>query len=853
MEPKQIISKLFIPVLTLMLALLAGNAQAQTTSVRGRVTDAAGAALPSVSVFFPGTPDGTSTDENGNYELRTEQKVSKLQFSFISYKTVVKNVSQGEAQTINVQMADDTRTLSEVVVKPKKVRYRNKDNPAVELIRLVVDNKSKNRLESYQYAQYEQYEKVKLSWSNTPERIKKNLLFRRYKYMTSNVDTTTVPGKALMPVYLQEIVSDVYYRKDPEKKKSYITAEKRVDFGSFVDNQGFAMYVKHMYQDIDIYENNIFLVTNQFLSPIADLAPTFYKYYITDTVKNGDERWVELSFFPRNKADMLFQGKLYVTLDGSYAVPRAELTINKNINLNWVRDMDILLDFEKGEDGKYHLAKSTMRADFSSSNGAKNSIYGQRSVSFKKFIVNQPQPDSVYKGLAEEKLAIADTKTGDFWEANRHDSLTATEAQAYVAIDSLQKSKSFRRSMDLITLVLAGYKRVGPYVEIGPVNTFYSFNPVEGFRGRIGGRTTPQLSKRIYFETYGAYGFKDEKWKYYFGGTYSFTGRSIFEFPVTTLRVNYQHDTKIPGQELQFIQEDNFLLSFKRGVNDKWLYNDILNIEFLKEFRSHLSLKFNFKNWKQEPAGGLEYISAEVNKPERIPDITTTELGGEIRWAPKEEFYQGKQYRIPIFNKYPILTFRAIVGVKDLFGGQYNYQNLTLNAYKHYYLSQLGYGDATLEGGYIFGRVPYPLLDIHRANQSYSYQLQSYNMMNFLEFVSDHYVSFNLDHCFNGFFFNKIPLLKKLKFRECVDLKVLYGGVRDENMPDKNPDLLKFPTSLNGKPSTFTLAEQPYVEGSVGIGNILNFFRIDVVKRFTYLDNPNVSSIGIRGRFKFDF
>lgn len=850
MEPKRTIPKYFA-LLTLL--LLVHSAVAQVTTVRGRVTDLTGAALPSVSVFFPGTSSGTSTDENGNYEVQTDKPATKLQFSFISYKTVTRTVSQGETQTINVQMADDTRTLNEVVVKPKKVRYRNKDNPAVELIRMVVENRDKNRLESYQYAQYEQYEKVKLSWSNTPERIKKNLLFRRYKYMTSNVDTTTVPGKALMPVYLQEIVSDVYYRKDPEKKKTYISAEKRVDFGSFVDNQGFAMYVKHMYQDIDIYDNNIFLVTNQFLSPIADLAPTFYKYYITDTVQQGDEKWVELSFFPRNKADMLFQGKLYVTLDGSYAVPRAELAVNKNINLNWVRDMNVQLDFEKGTDSKYHLAKSTMKADFSSSKGANNSIYGQRTVSYQKFLVNQPQPDSMYKGLAVEKLETADAKQNEFWTSNRHDSLSTVEAQAYVAIDSLQKSKSFRRTMDLVTLVLAGYKRAGPYVEIGPVNTFYSFNPVEGFRGRIGGRTTPALSKRVYFETYGAYGFKDEKWKYYVGGTYSFTGRSIYEFPVTLIKANYQRDTKIPGQELQFIQEDNFLLSFKRGVNDKWLYNDIFNIEFLKEFRSHLSFRFNFKNWKQEPAGSLEYISSEVSKPVRIPDITTTELGGEIRWAPNEEFYQGKLYRVPIFNKYPIFTFRAIVGIKDVFGGQYNYQNLSLNAYKHYYLSQLGYGDITLEGGYVFGQLPYPLLDIHRANQSYSFQLQSYNMMNFLEFVSDHYVSLSIDHGFNGFFLNKVPLFKKLKFREFVDLKVLYGGVRDENLPGKNPNLLKFPTDVYGNPSTFTLAKQPYVEGSVGIGNILNLFRIDLVKRFTYLDNPNVSSIGIRGRFKFDF
>jgi len=400
--------------------------------------------------------------------------------------------------------------------------------------------------------------------------------------------------------------------------------------------------------------------------------------------------------------------------------------------------------------------------------------------------------------------------------------------------------------------LLAGYKQFGP-IEVGPVNTFYSFNPVEGFRLRLGGRTTPRFNKSIYLESYGAYGFKDKKWKYYFGGTYSFTHRSIWEFPVRSLSANYQHDMKIPGQDLQFVQEDNFLLSFKRGNNDKWLYNDIYNITYLHELRNHTSFRLGFKNWRQQPAGSLAYIKGQPIGQDSVHRITTQEFSLQFRWAPHEQFYSGKNFRVPIPNKYPIVSLTGTMGVKGMFGGQYNYQNLQLNIYKMMYLSPIGYSEVVLEGGYTFGKVPFPLLTIHHANQTYAYQLESYNLMNFLEFVSDHYASLNIDHHFNGFIFNKIPLMKRLKLREVAAVKVLVGGVRNENKPENDPSLFNFPVGKNGVPATYTLSEGPYVEGSVGIANIFRLVRVDFVKRFTYLDHPDISTWGIRTRVRFDF
>lgn len=835
--------------------LLRSETSAQTR-VKGYVFDAqTKKPIEFASVFFPQTSIGTTTNEKGYFELESTVEENKIKVSSIGYRSAVLKIHQDVEQILEVTLFPEEHSLKEVVVKPPKIKYRNKENPAVELIRKVIEHKTENRSESSDYLEYESYEKVELALQNTPEKLRRNRLFRSFKFMTNNIDTSSFPDKALMPLFLKERLVQNYYRSKGNKTKSLIKGEKKVNFGQYLDNAGLNTYLKHIYQDIDIYDNNISVMTNQFLSPVASLAPTFYQFFLVDTITDNDTKLVGLSFYPRNKTDMLFQGRMYITLDGRYAVQKVTMTVNKNINLNWVRDLDINLAFTRANDGRYHLTKSELTTDFGISEKRTGGIYGKRIVSFHNLVVNAPHPDKFYSEDPEIVESDAMNRTDDFWNTARHDSLTTAEQRTYSNIDSLTKSKSFKRAAEIATLLLAGYKHVSPYAEIGPVNTFYSYNPVEGFRLRLGGRTTPELSKRITLETYVAHGFKDERWKYYIGGAYSFTHRSIFEFPCRVLRANYQEDTKIPGQELQFIQEDNVLLSIKRGVNDKWLYNKIFVMDYLHELRNHFSVRLGYKNWQQEPAGQLEYLreSDIPNIPEKVTDITTSEVSVELRWAPKEEFYQGKLYRIPMPNRYPIFTLRGIAGVKGLFNGQYNYQNITANIYKRVYLSQLGYSDVALEAGTVLGNVPYPLLAIHRANQTYSLQLQSYNLMNFLEFVSDHYASLIIDHCFNGFIFNKIPVIKKTRLREFVNLKVLYGGIRAENLPTNNKSLLTFPTYQDGRQATYSLEQKPYIEGSVGIGNILNFFRVDLVKRFTYLDHPHVSTLGLRMRFKFDF
>lgn len=840
--------------MALIVAIVSANAQ---TIVRGYIRDSiTQMPLAFVSVYFQGGK-GVVSNNDGSYIIEINNpKLTTLVFSNTGYKKITQKIVAGKEQTLDIYL-HTSNALTGVTIKAKRGKYRNKDNPAVELIEHVIENKKFNKITAYDYVQYEQYEKMALSLANKPEKLAKNRLFKNYKFILENIDTNSIEGKGLIPIYLQEKLSQNYYRKSPANNKAYIIAKKKVNYGEFLDESGITNYLESLYADINIYDNNVSILNTQFLSPIADMAPTFYRFFITDTVEVDGIKLVKLNFMPRNTADLLFKGIMYVTLDGKYGVQKINLAVSKKANLNWARDLRIKQDFEKSTtDGRYHVISSDMKAEFTLRENAQGSVLGERSVSFKNFVVNTPAADSVYGGDDEVELPAAAGNLDSFWIASRHQPLSAVQAKVYSNIDSLRNMKSFKNTMEIAMLIFSGYKKFGP-VEVGNTNTFYSFDPVEGFRLKLGGRTTPEFSRHFYLEGYGVYGFKDKQYKYLAAGAYSFNAKSIYGYPLNYIKFIRQYETQIPGQELLFAAEDNIFLSFKRGKNDKWLYNDIYKVEYVNEFAKNFSIRASFKNELQTPAGSIQY-----EKPEGAPgvtkvdNITTSKLEAELRWAPREQFYQGKNFRRVIHTKFPIFTLRLEDCIKGLFGGQYNYQQVTLAIAKRNYLSQLGYADLTVEAGHVFGQVPYPLLNIHRANQSYAYQVNAYNLMNFLEFVSDNYAAANTDFYFNGFFFNKIPLLKRLKFREVASFKVLMGGVRAENNPTVSNGLFKFPTELAGGvpvQSTFALNGTPYMEVSVGVANILKILRLDLVKRLTYLDHPNVSSWAIRARVRAEF
>ena len=829
------------------------------TKIKGTVLDSkTKEPLPFVNVTFKGKNIGTTTDFDGNYYIETQWATTKLLASFVGYKTAVKTVTVGKSQTVNFLLKNDAIEMEVFEVKADKKRYKNKDNPAVALIKNVIKHKDDNRKEALSFYEYDKYEKIELDLNNITQEFLEKGWLKKFQVIREHVDTSEINGKPYLPIFLRETASKMYYRKNPKTLKEYQSGSKMTGFEGYLDDEGMSFIMDKLYEDIDIYDNNISLLSNQFTSPISTLGSTIYKYFIIDTTMINGNECINLAFTPRNKSDFAFVGNMYILNDSSYAVTKVKMGVADQINLNFVQDMIIDQEYTRYQDTLWMLSKDHMVIDYNLTKKGRG-LFGRKTVSYSNFEFNKERNDTIYdpagKIIKDEDLT---NKTDSFWDEARPDTLTHQEQGVYTMIDSVQKIPAFKRTMSIVLLLATGWQDVG-YVEVGPINTFYSFNDVEGFRLRGGFRTTPKFHKKIMFDTYLAYGFKDKEFKYFGSFTYSFNDDHL-KNPQNRLLFSYQHETNFPGQDLLFLNDDNFLLSFKRGNSDKMLFFDDYKIDYNHESQSGFAYNLIYQNKTDRAVGTLEFISSDSGEPIKYNNIKTDRFSLNLRYAPNEQYYQGKNFRLPIPNKYPIFDLRMTQGVDGFISGEYEYTRVIGKIFKRFYLAQLGFTDTELEGGKIFGQVPYPLLHLPQANQSFFLQEPSFNMMNFMEFMSDEFISLKVAHNFNGFILNKIPLIKHLKWREIVTAKVLYGRLTSKNNPDINPNVLLLPTNSDRVPITYTFDQKiPYLEMSVGVSNIFKVIRIDLLQRVTYLDNIDIGStfgvkgLGIRAKGKIDF
>jgi hypothetical protein len=838
--------------------LQAQNPKQKITKIRGKVIDAeTKEALPFVNIGSLGTTVGTSTDFDGFYELESQWVTDKLIVSYVGYDTDTVNIVIGKKQKIDIELKPSSTSLNEVTIIAKKRRYRRRGNPAVEFVKRAINNKDKNRLEGQDYYEYRKYEKIELDINNITEKFRDRKIFNQFQFIFDNVDTSAINGKPYLPIYMQEGNSKIYYRQSPEDKKEYRDAIKVSNFDQLVDDRTISQLVKLMYQDVDIYDNNIDVVGIQFVSPLSNISPFYYHFFINDTIMVNNIKCIDLAFQPANKQNFGFKGNLAISLDSNYTVLKVDMGITDQINLNWVTDMRVKQEFsKKGE--VWIISKDQLVLDFQITKKGFG-FFGRKSTTYSDHIVNQPPADSIWDGV-KNKIDADDLfeKDEKYWEEIRPFPLTTGEASVYKLVDTLQTIPTVKTALNVINFFSTGFIPVGP-LDIGPINGFYSFNEEEGDRIRFGAETNRKFSSRLRLQGQVLYAFGDQKWKYSTQALYSFN-KDFMDNPRHHILFRHQHDTNFPGQRLAFVNEDNFLLSFKRGRTNRLILFTSTRIEYLRELDSDFSYQLGFERRRDRPIGALAFNYTDPEDQERsIAEVDVSEFSLNLRWAPNEEFLQGRTYRTNLFNRYPIFKLDYQYGAPNLLGSDYDYHRVTLNVFKKFNLSFLGIMHIHLEGGKMFGQVPYNLMFLPRANQTYSYQTFSYNMMNFLEFVSDQYVSFNGLYYMNGYLLNKVPLIRKLKLREVFTFKMLYGTVSDQNNPNLDPSLIQFPTDDDNNTSTFSLAKQPYMEGSIGIANIFKVLSIDLVQRFNYLNNPNipvlfgVKGLGIRFRMGLEF
>ncbi len=789
----------------------------QTTKIRGKITDSTtGETIPGVNVTIKGTHTGTITDFNGEYYLETRVPGDSLIVSFVGYNTTTKYFKRNIFQNIDFQLKADNILIEGVVVVPG-------ENPAHRIIRKIRDNKYRNNPERLDNYQYESYNKVEIDLNNVDEEMKNKKIFKQFQFIFDYVDTSAITGKTFLPIFITETLSDYYYSRSPRVEKEIIKATKI----SGVNNESVAQFTGKMYQNMNIYDNYINIFDQGFVSPIADLGIWYYKYYLIDSTFIGNRWCYQISFKAKRSQEPTFTGDIWVS-DTTFAIVKSNLRMDKTANVNFVKDMVINSEYTLLGDTLWFLKTSNLFVDFNITERKTTGFFGRKTTSYSNVRFAQEIPDTITnineKVLVKEGALNQDNK---FWQESRPFELTKKEEAIYQMVDSVQNVPIYKTFVDIINMVVNYYYVVG-YFEIGPYYKTYSFNEIEGNRFRVSGRTSNKFSTKVMIGGFAAYGDKDDRLK--FGTDVLWM---ISRNPRISASIGYKEDIEQLGQSENALTEDNIITSFlRRNPNYKLTMVKEFKIGYSREWFHGLSNTITFTQRRFYPT---QYIPFEFSDGSgSLSELSTSTVNLNTRWYKGEKFVTGQFERVSMGSDKPIINLNLTAGLKDVFNNNYEYYKVHLNFFYKANINPFGYTRIILDGGKIFGKVPYPLLHLHEGNETYAFDRYAFNMMNYYEFASDEYASLFLEHHFQGFFLNRIPLFKKLKWREVVSGKGLIG-----TLDKKNLNVMKFPLGL-------TDVSKPYVEVSAGVENILKVIRVDAMWRLSYLDNPNIEKFGVR-------
>lgn len=815
-------------LLTSCICFLLGtfDSAAQKTKITGTVKDIdSGEPLPYVTIAFKGTKIGTTSDMDGKFYIETYYASDSLVASYVGYHAQSLKVKRDEAQVLHFELEAASYSLQEVTIKPTE-----EENPAHPIFRGIIANKAANNREKLDAYEYEVYNKVEFDLNNISEEFQDKKIFKPFKFIFDNVDTTG--GKTYLPMLMTESLSNFYYRRKPKAEKEVIQATKV----SGVDNKSLSQFMGDMYQNVNVYDNFVHIFNKNFVSPIADQGMFFYKYYLVDSTTIGNSWCYNIKFIPKRKQEMVFTGDFWVN-DTTYAIKKVTVSIAEDANINFINSLAVTQEFDQVEPEVWMLTKDKLLIDFNMADKTMG-IYARKTATYKDFVINKPRGDDFYSGTYNVEVKDNASEMNDaYWDSVRHDSLTQTELQIFTMIDTMKKIPQFKTYVDIITIIVSGYHVVGNF-EIGPYFSLYSYNPIEGHRFRLGGRTSNDFSTRLMLHGYTAYGTLDKRFKYKTGFNYF-----VSKKPRQIVGAFIKDDVEQLGQSSNAFAEDNVLNSFfRRNPSLKLSSIEEVNMFYEREWSEGFSNKLLYRRRVIHPLGTVLFpYYLKDGSVTNLNSINASEATVYTRFAYKEKFLSGEFLRVSLGTKFPILEGQYTIGFSNFLGSDYDYHKTIFGLKHKVTLGTLGFFTYQAEVGKIWGQVPYPLMELHDGNETYYYNDLAFNTMNFFEFVSDEWVSLIYTHHLNGLLLNKFPLLRKLKWREVVTGKAVMGRVVNFAAND-----LLLDANMN------TL-DTPFAEAAFGIENILKVLRVDALWRLTHLDHPNIVKFGFRAKLYINF
>ena len=849
----KVFSKLYFVVALLLVSTLQLMAQQKIT---GRVIDEDGFAVSYASVQYRGHKIAVSSDSQGKFSIE-KHPGWVLTVSALSYKSQTISVNE-KMDFIEVKLKDDSHKLNEVVVKTKRGKYSRKDNPAVELMRRVIAAKKKTDLGNHDYYQYDKYQKITLALNDLKKEQLEGKFFSKRQYLLDQVETSPYNGKLTLPVSIDETVSQHIYRKDPKTEKDIIKGQQSNGIGQVIQTgEILNTALKDAFTDVDIYDDYVRLLQYPFPSPIGRTGISFYHYYIEDTVYVERDLCYHLQFIPANSQDFGFRGELYVLADSSLHVKKCNLYMPHNTDVNYVKNMKIEQEYTRLDNGEWVLSKDDMIAELHV-NSVLQDLLVVRNTRLTDYAFDE-LPKILFKGKAKVRHDMdAMNRDEAYWNKYRQVDLTKSESSMDSFIHRMENSKGFKYIIFFVKALMENYVEIGggtdgkkSKFDLGPVNTYISKNFVDGIRLRLAGRTMAALNPHFFWDGYAAYGTKSNDW--YTGNifTYSLNKKknSPFEFPMRNLTFEVARDVTSPSDENLLHNKDNFFMTFRAATQDEMFLYHRQKLAFTYEtdwgFRFNTSLRFQ----SNRTVGNLHYYHLDGTE---VKKIRMTDLNVGINYNPGVTYVNTKQQRLPINLDSPEIGLSHTMGFRGFMGGQYHSNITKLSIYKRQWLGSWGYLDFHAIGQAQWNKVPFPMLILPPINLSYFEQETTISLMKDWEFLNDRQVFWALSWDMNGKLLNRIPLIKKLKWREWFAIKGVWGHLTDKNNPylEKNQGdgrLFKFPKNSH------VMNDTPYWECVAGVHNIFKFFSVEYVRRLTYLNNNNIDKWGIRFGFMMSF
>ena len=840
-------NKLFRIYILLLFLWLSAGARAQITGV---VTDAlTGDTIAYPSASYKGHHMAVSGDAQGRFSIEHHEGWV-LTISAVGYQSKEFTMKANSPLTMAVKLKPDTRTLKEVVVRTKRNRYSRKDNPAVELMKRVIAAKKKTDLSNHDFYQYNKYQKITLAVNDIQKADIDSGFFAKKQWLTDQMETSPYNHKLILPISVDETVTQHIYRKNPKSEKDIVLGQQSTGLNQLFETGDILNNVlKDVFTDVDLYDNQVRLLQFPFTSPIGKDAIAFYRYYIEDTVYVDHDLCYHLQFLPNNQQDFGFRGELYILADSTLHLKRAELSIPKRSDVNFVENLSITQEYTQLPNGEWALSVDDMVVELKVTNFMSKALV-VRTTRLSDYAFDE-LPKQLFKGkAATRREANAMMRDDSFWNQYRTVELTKSESEMDAFIRRVQQLKGFKYIIFGAKALIENFVETGDLnhpskVDIGPVNTIFTSNFIDGFRTRISAQTTANLNKHWFFAGYYAHGWRSHKNYYNAEVTYSFNKKDYLprEFPKRTLTFSSTYDIMSPSDKFMGTDKDNVFTAFKWSKVDKMMFYNRQKITFEWETEWGLRTIVGLKTEANEAAGTLYFP---------VGTLRTTEWSLNFQLAPGRTYVNTKQRRYPINMDAPVFSLGHTMGVKFL-GGDYRYNFTEAGIYKRFWMNSWGKIDAHVKAGAQWNKVPFPLLIMPAANLSYIRQDETFNMINNMEFLNDRYASLDVAWDLNGKILNRIPLLKKLKWREYIGVKTLWGKLTDRNNPmllanAADPMLWAFPVG-----SYVMDPKRPYVELIAGVHNIFKILHVEFVHRCNYTHLPTAKRNGVRFMMRVTF